>query len=118
MTGERGHSAGQPSPEALRTHRAFGTERARVKGAGNMPAAGSRLLALPLQQIHLSVLQRWLGKTNADTDQTHGFAGSRECLRQERAESFQRWREPRAFGRRASEIVELQFHKNLSDLTC
>src|SRR6266550_1792495 len=70
-----------------------------------------------LQQIHLRILRHWLGKTNADADQAHGFASSPECFRQERTESFQCWRKPCAFGSGAREIVELQFHENLCDFT-
>src|SRR5215472_17426956 len=70
-----------------------------------------------LQQGHLRVFWRELWKAHADTDETHGFAGSPECLRQKRAESFQSRHKPRTLGRGAREIVELQFYKDLCDLT-
>src|SRR6476620_2603483 len=85
-----------------------------IRQAGSPPAPVKMAV---LQQIHLCIFRDRLCETDADTDQAHRFPGARECLGQKRVESFQRWRKSRALGSSSREIVELQFHEYLCDLT-
>ena len=66
--------------EASRVLRVFAARACAWKAAGNIPAAASRMLALPLQQIHLGIVWRRLGKTDAQADEAHRFSGAGKCF--------------------------------------
>ena len=50
-----------------------------IDSAGSKPTGPTARMAM-LQQIHLSVLWRRLGKTNAQADEAHRFSGAGKCF--------------------------------------
>ena len=50
-----------------------------IDSAGWKPAGHTAKMAM-LQQIHLRILWRRLGKTNAQADEAHRFSGAGKCF--------------------------------------